>query len=133
MGVVSAAIYDDGELLEEYTEDKLEKDGFTEQVDLKSADKKRAIKIVSTDVAGNESVTEYDDVIISLNAKEVEAKGDDLPEVQGDVSGEETGDDPVIPRNKGVPVLPIAGGSTAAVVGGYALVEFLKKKKIIGK
>ncbi len=133
MGVVSAAIYDDGELLEEYTEDKLEKDGFTEQVDLKSADKKRAIKIVSTDVAGNESVTEYDDVIISLNAKEVETKGDDLPEVQGDVSGEGTGDDPVIPRNKGVPVLPIAGGSTAAVVGGYALVEFLKKKKIIGK
>lgn len=133
MGVVNAAIYDDGELLEEYSEDKLEKDGFTEQVELKSADKKRAIKIVSTDVAGNESVTEYNDVIISLNAKEVEAGEGDLPEVKGAINDEDGEENPIIPRNKGIPVVPIAGGSTAAVVGGYALVEFLKKKKIIGK
>lgn len=128
MGIVNAAVYDDDKLLYEYTDDELQKDGYTEQVELVSADKSRTIRIVSTDVAGNEATAEYEDIIVSLDANAIKKAEEQLPDVLPDVKKQDEED--IVDRNTTVPVIPIAGGSTAAVVGGYALVEFIKKKKL---
>ncbi|MCR5342280.1 MAG: hypothetical protein K6E70_02805 [Butyrivibrio sp.] len=129
MGVTGATVYENDKVLAEYSEEQLKNDGFTEQIVLDALDKSRNIRIVSTDVAGNESAMKFDNVIVSLNATAVKSSEEEA-EVIGANRDQDGEDKEAIPRNKHIPVVPVAGGSTAAVVGGYALFEFLKKKKI---
>ncbi len=127
MGVTGATVYENDEVLCKYSADQLKNDGYTEQIVLEAMNERRNIKIVSTDVAGNEGVEEFKNIIVALNADVVKAKEEE--ELLTPPATDEDAKKKAIPRNKSIPVIPIAGGSTAVVVGGYALFEFLRKRK----
>ncbi|MBO7355861.1 MAG: hypothetical protein J6U50_04450, partial [Lachnospiraceae bacterium] len=133
MGVSGAAVYDDDRLVKEYTEEELERDGYTEQIELPSQKKRRNIRIVSTDVAGNEGEAKFENIVIYPEALEEEP---DEAGTQSEVLGEKREEgspedkEEAIPRKKEMPVLPVAAGTAGILLGGYAVFEFLIKKKI---
>lgn len=122
MGVTGLQVFSDDTQLASWDADTLQAAGGTENLKIPAKDGYQNIRLVSEDVAGNQTETDYSNVVISLNAKKIIA----TPPVAKKAGPDNTTPGGGTKKPYGV----IAAVAAAVIAAGAGVGLFLGRKKI---
>ena len=122
MGVTGLQVFSDDTQLASWDADTLQAAGGTENLKIPAKDGYQNIRLVSEDVAGNQTETDYSNVVISLNAKKIIA----TPPVAKKAGPDNTTPGGGTKKPYGV----IVAVAAAVIAAGAGVGLFLGRKKI---